>query len=126
MRHASNLLFALALLATGCATTGAGIRGASRTEFGTASYYSSEYNGQRTASGRRYDECRLTAAHRSYPFGAQVRVTNLENHRHVVVTITDRGPYGRGRVIDVSRRAARDLGFLAEGTARVRVDLLEP
>jgi rare lipoprotein A len=66
----------------------------------------------------------LTAAHRTLPFGTRVRVTNLENGRSVVVTITDRGPFRKGRVIDVSRRAAGKLGFLREGTTRVRVEVV--
>ena len=89
-----------------------------------ASYLSSEHNGQATASGAVYDERRMTAAHRTLPFGTRVRVTNLANGRHVVVTITDRGPFRRGRIIDVSKRAAIKLGFLAQGTARVRVTVL--
>ncbi|HTM58119.1 MAG TPA: septal ring lytic transglycosylase RlpA family protein [Candidatus Udaeobacter sp.] len=127
MRRAWAIGFSL-LLVGGCASSGARFSGAGGRgpEFGLASYYASEYDGHRTASGRRYDEDRLTAAHRTLPFGARVRVTNLENHRSVVVTITDRGPFGRGRVIDVSKRAARELGFLADGTTRVRVDVLEP
>ncbi len=80
--------------------------------------------GRTTASGESFDPDRLTAAHRTLPFGTRVRVTNLENGRSVVVTITDRGPFRRGRVIDVSGRAARRLGFAAQGVARVRLDVL--
>ncbi|HYJ32701.1 MAG TPA: septal ring lytic transglycosylase RlpA family protein [Candidatus Binatia bacterium] len=93
-------------------------------EEGYASYYGREHHGQRTASGERFDAGRLTAAHRTLPFGTRVRVTNLDNGRRVVVTVTDRGPFRRHRVIDVSRRAAKDLGFLREGTARVRLEVL--
>ena len=92
---------------------------------GVASYYSSEFQGRPTASGARYDEHRMTAAHRSLPFGSRVRVTNLANDRSVIVTINDRGPFGHGRIIDVSRRAARRLGFLGAGTARVRLEALD-
>ena len=67
----------------------------------------------------------LTAAHRTLPFGTHVQVTNLSNGRSVVVTITDRGPFARGRVIDVSRRAARKLAFLRDGTTRVRLEVVE-
>lgn len=77
-----------------------------------------------TASGERYDETTLTAAHRTLPFGTHVRVTNLGNGRSVVVTIVDRGPFARGRVIDVSRLAARKLGFLRNGTAKVSLEIL--
>jgi rare lipoprotein A len=113
------------VLLVGCATAGgrhATLRASS--EVGLASFYAHRYHGQPTASGIAYDEHDLTAAHPTLPFGTRVRVTNLENDRSVVVKITDRGPFVRGRVIDVSRRAARDLGFLGAGTARVRVEVL--
>src|SRR5262245_35023046 len=84
------------------------------TKGGVASYMAERYNGQRTASGTIYDDKKLLAAHATLPFGTHVRVTNVTNGRSVVVTIVDRGPYRRGRVIDVSRRAARDLGFLSD------------
>ena len=76
----------------------------------------------RTASGGYATE--FTAAHRTLPFGAKVRVTNLSNHRSVVVTITDRGPFTRGRVIDVSKKAAKALDFRSNGVARVRVEVV--
>ncbi len=114
-----------ALLAAGCASTnprrGAGPEDV---EVGFASYYDAAHEGRATASGERFDPDRLTAAHPTLPFGTRVRVTNLENGRSVVVTITDRGPFRRGRVIDVSERAARRLGFVAKGVARVRLDVL--
>jgi rare lipoprotein A len=93
-------------------------------EEGYASFYGAEHHGKRTASGERFDARRLTAAHRTLPFGTRVRVTNLDNGRRVIVTVTDRGPYRRERVIDVSRRAAKDLGFLRAGTARVRLEVV--
>ncbi len=89
-----------------------------------ASFYAHRHQGRATAAGGAYDEKAMTAAHPTLPFGTRVRVTNLRNDRHVVVTITDRGPFVRGRVIDVSRRAARQLGFLQQGTTRVRVEVL--
>jgi rare lipoprotein A len=89
---------------------------------GVASYYGSGHHGRRTASGETFDERRLTAAHRTLPFGTRVRVTNLDNGRQVIVVVTDRGPFRKERVIDVTSRAARDLGFLRAGTARVRVE----
>ncbi len=93
---------------------------------GFASFYAPEFHGRSTASGERYDSEGLSAAHRTLPFGTRVRVTNLKNGRSVVVTITDRGPFRRGRIVDVSRRAARDLGFLRAGVARVRLEVLSP
>jgi len=93
------------------------------TKGGVASYMAERYDGMRTASGIRYDDQKLYAAHPTLPFGTHVRVTNVTNGRSVVVTIVDRGPYRHGRVIDVSRRAARDLGFLSDGVAPVQLEL---
>ena len=127
MRHPTPTLSALllALVAVaGCATTGIRPGAVPRAEVGYASFYSSQYHGQPTASGRRYDEHALSAAHRTLPFGTRVRVTNLDNDRSVLVTITDRGPFRRNRIIDVSRRAARELGFERAGTTRVRVEVV--
>jgi rare lipoprotein A len=76
-----------------------------------------------TASGVRHDADDLSAAHPRLPFGSKVRVTNLRNGRSVVVAITDRGPFGGGRIIDVSEAAAAELGFKRAGTAQVRIEL---
>jgi len=115
----------IAVSVAGCATTGGlSNRPPSAAETGLASYYDSRHQGNATASGARYDETTLTAAHRTLPFGTRVRVTNLGNDRSVELTINDRGPFVRGRIIDVSRRAARDLGFLRDGTAKVRVEVM--
>jgi len=90
-------------------------------ETGRASWYSMR---SRTASGERCDPGAMTAAHRSLPFGTRVRVENLKTGRAVVVRINDRGPYVGGRVIDLSRAAARSLGIVSTGTARVRLTVL--
>lgn len=92
-------------------------------DVGLASYYT-ESVGRVTASGERFDHDSLTAAHRTLPFGTRVRVTHLSNQQSVVVTINDRGPVSRARLIDVSRAAARKLGMIAEGVARVRIEVL--
>jgi rare lipoprotein A len=89
---------------------------------GKASYYA--MSGNKTASGSRFHAGSLTAAHRTLPFGTSVKVTNLDNGRSVLVTINDRGPFVRGRVIDVSSHAAEMLAFRNRGVARVRVDTL--
>nr|WP_256577782.1 MULTISPECIES: septal ring lytic transglycosylase RlpA family protein [unclassified Pseudomonas] len=94
-------------------------------EQGTASYYGARHQGKRTASGERFDQNALTAAHRRLPFGSKVLVTNLANQKTVVVRINDRGPHTRGRLIDVSRAAAEQLGMIGSGTARVRVQDLD-
>lgn len=115
-----TLLGALALLG-GCSTFG----GAGGSETGKASYYGDRHHGQRTASGERFDQNALTAAHRTLPFGTRVRVTNLNNERSVVLRINDRGPFVRGRVIDVSRAAAVRLDMLRAGVVPVRVEALD-
>ena len=113
------------LLAAGCASTGGRFRpGDDRHEVGVASYYGAKFHGRLTASGERYHQGKLTAAHPTLPFGTHVRVTNLENGQSVVLRITDRGPFRKGRIIDVSKKAARELGFVRAGTARVRVEVL--
>lgn len=93
-------------------------------EKGNASYYGARHHGKHTASGERFNQHALTAAHRRLPFGTQVLVTNLNNNRKVVLRINDRGPHSRGRLIDVSREAAEQLGMLGSGTAQVRVQSL--
>lgn len=93
---------------------------------GMASWYGKEFHGRRTATGRPYDMYELTAAHTTLPTGTQVRVTNLENGRSVVVVIADRGPFAKGRIIDLSYAAANQLGFVGKGTARVRVTYHRP
>jgi len=92
----------------------------------TASFYSTRYNGRRTASGQRFNSNALTAAHRTLPFGTKVKVTNLSNNRSVVVRVNDRGPFVKGREISVTRLAARRLDFVRAGTARVAMEVLTP
>ena len=91
---------------------------------GIASWYGGKFHGRTTASGERYDMNKLTAAHRKLPFGSRVRVTNLDNGRQVVVRITDRGPFVHGRIIDLSREAARRIDMIQAGTARVRIEVI--
>jgi peptidoglycan lytic transglycosylase len=98
----------------------AAVIGSARAENGIASHYSTREQGIKTASGRSLHDGALTAAHKRLPFGSRVRVTNHANGRSVVVTITDRGPYVRGRVIDLTTAGARALGF--SGIARVSVE----
>ena len=97
----------------------------SYTETGRASYYSSQLHGRRTASGEIHDQTQLTAAHPSLPFGTLVCVTNRQNQRSVMVEITDRGPYSGGRVIDLSLRAAKEIGMTKAGTVRVKIETCE-
>ncbi len=89
---------------------------------GKASFYS---HGTRTASGSRFQPNALTAAHRSLPFGTVLRVTNLANQRSILVTVNDRGPYLRSRILDVSSGAADALGFRGAGIAQVRIEKVD-
>ncbi|MBM3566057.1 MAG: septal ring lytic transglycosylase RlpA family protein [Alphaproteobacteria bacterium] len=93
-------------------------------ETGIASWYGSDFHGKATANGAVYDMNEVTAAHRTLPMPSLVRVTNLENGRSLIVKVNDRGPFARGRIIDLSRRSAQLLGFEGMGTARVRVTIL--
>ena len=95
-----------------------------RSEVGDASYYGSEFEGKKTASGERYHGDALTAAHHTLPFGTRLKVTDLSNSRSVEVVVNDRGPHKKGRVVDLSRRAAEELGMIGRGIARVRVEVL--
>lgn len=95
--------------------------GRADTSTGIASFY---WHSQRTANGERFNPGELTAAHRTLPFGTRVRVTNLRNGKSVVVRINDRGPYIRGRIIDLSRAAARELDFTDHGLTRVSLAVL--
>lgn len=92
------------------------------TQSGLASFYGKAHDGKTTANGQIFDSQALTAAHRTLAFGTEVRVTNLENGREVTVKITDRGPFVRGRIIDISLAAAQALGFQDKGVARVRLE----
>lgn len=93
-------------------------------ESGIASWYGAKFHGRRTANGEVYDMNALTAAHRTLPMPSFVRVTNLENGRSLILRVNDRGPFARGRIIDISRRGAQLLNFQRQGTARVRVQVL--
>lgn len=93
-------------------------------EEGVASWYGPGYHGRRTSSGERYDQDELTAAHATWTFGTRVRVTFLRTGRSVVVRINDRFPNHKGRVIDLSRAAARQIGLIGPGTGRVRLEVV--
>jgi rare lipoprotein A len=92
---------------------------------GVASYYADRFHGRKTASGVRYDKTALTAAHKTLPLGTKVRVTNLKNGESVEVEINDRGPHVKGRVVDLSKAAARELGMMSSGLVKVQVEVLE-
>ena len=90
---------------------------------GVASYYGSGFHGKKTASGERFDMYGLTAAHRTLPFNTLVKVTNLKNKKFVVVRINDRGPFKKGRIIDLSLEAAKKINLIETGTAKVKLEI---
>jgi len=92
---------------------------------GKASFYADKFEGKPTASGEKYKHSKLTAAHKTLPFGTKVRVTNIANNQTVEVTVNDRGPYVEGRVIDLSKSAAEKLGYLNIGLADVKVEVID-
>jgi rare lipoprotein A len=92
---------------------------------GVASYYGREHHGKKTANGETFNMNKLTAAHRTLPFGTQVKVTNLSNQRSVIVRINDRGPYYQGRIIDLSQAAAERLEMVKSGITNVKVEILD-
>lgn len=93
-------------------------------EEGLASYYHERFHGRKSSSGRVHDADELVAAHRTYPFGTFLRVTNLANMKYVIVCVTDRGPRRKSRIIDVSEKAAERLDFIKKGITRVRVEVV--
>lgn len=131
--HAGFALLVLALMfVAGCShraarvTTPLAPARIGTTETGVASWYGFPYHGRRAASGEVYDMQQLTAAHRKLPFQTWVEVTNLSNGKQVDVRINDRGPFVKGRILDLSQAAARDIDMLRAGTARVRLKVIAP
>jgi rare lipoprotein A len=96
-----------------------------QTQTGKASFYADKFEGRPTASGEKYKHNKLTAAHKSLPFGTKVKVTNVANGQSVEVIINDRGPYVDGRIIDLSKSAAEKLGFISQGIAEVQVEVID-
>lgn len=92
------------------------------TETGLASFYSDKFEGKQTASGEIYKASKMTAAHRTLSFGTQVKVTNLSNQKSVTVTVNDRGPFVKDRIIDLSEAAAAKLDFIEQGVAKVKIE----
>ena len=95
---------------------------APKVQKGEASWYGRANHGKKTASGERFDQNAPTAAHPSLPMGTEIEVTNLETGKKTTLTVNDRGPKTKGRVLDISKRAAQDLGIGKEGTAQVRIE----
>lgn len=117
---AVSLFFTIAML-YGCAPHYTTKRPIHYKDKGEASWYGPGFSGRKTASGERYNQNSLTAAHRSLPFGTTVRVTALDSGKSVIVRINDRGPYSGGRIIDLSKAAAKEIGMIGTGTAEVEL-----
>lgn len=94
-------------------------------ERGQASFYADKFEGRLTASGEKYTHSQLTAAHKSLPFGTVVRVTNLKNNKSVIVRVNDRGPFVKGRIVDLSKSAAQALDFEKQGVAKVAIEVID-
>lgn len=95
---------------------------AQTTQTGLASFYSDKFEGKKTASGALYTASKMTAAHPTLPFGTTVKVTNISNAKSVVVIVNDRGPFVKGRIIDLSKAAAIKLDFIDQGVAKVKIE----
>src|SRR5262245_66003415 len=121
MKRLSLALLALGVM--GCAASHQ-MTPPQEAQVGVASYYGRAHDGRRTASGERFDMHAMTAAHPTLPFGTRVRVTNLTNGRRAVVRINDRGPHKGKRIIDLSYAAARELGLVGAGVAKVRLEVV--
>jgi peptidoglycan lytic transglycosylase len=111
--------FVLGLILLVCIAFSA--RGQSFNQKGLASYYADKFEGRTTANGEKYRHSKLTAAHKTLPFGTVVRVTNLSNGKKVTVRVNDRGPFVEGRIIDLSKSAAKELGFINQGITEVEI-----
>ncbi|MBK0381911.1 septal ring lytic transglycosylase RlpA family protein [Pedobacter sp. SD-b] len=92
------------------------------TKTGRATYYANRFNGRRTTSGQIYKHDKFTAAHKTLPFGTQVKVTNLDNGKSVTVIINDRGPYGKNMLIDLSQSAAKEIGLYGKGVVNCEIE----
>jgi rare lipoprotein A len=93
---------------------------------GEASYYGAEFHGRKTANGEVFDMYKKSAAHKTLPFNTILEVTNLDNQKSVIVRINDRGPFVKGRILDLSYAAAREINMIGSGVARVRIRILTP
>jgi rare lipoprotein A len=125
--HATSALSKVNLLLITILTLGLGACGTSKSAFtqtGQGSYYADKFRGRPTASGTPYRPSKLTAAHNTLPFGTKIRVTNARTGRSVKVVVNDRGPHVKGRIVDLSKRAARKIGLVDAGVAPVRLKVV--
>ena len=95
-----------------------------KTQIGIASYYGKQFHRKKTANGKTFNMYKVSAAHKTYPLGTKVRVTNLENGKSIKLIINDRGPFVKGRIIDLSYKAAKKLDFINKGTVKVKINVI--
>lgn len=127
VRWLAGGLCALALLVAGCSSApkiGEAVP-SGHTESGQASFYGNEFHGRKTANGERFDQGKLTAAHRTLPFGTRLKVTNTQTGKSVTVRVNDRGPFVKGRVIDLSSSAFKTIASLNAGVVPVRIQVID-
>lgn len=120
------LLVLLLISISSCTSSNPGFGQRGYTEEGKASYYSRKLQGRKMANGEPYRRGKLTAAHKSLPFGTKVKVTNLQTNKTVKVKITDRGPYAKGRIVDLSEAAAKKIGSVKAGVVPVKMKVIKP
>lgn len=120
------ILVVLVISISSCASSNPGFGQRGYTEQGKASYYSRKLQGRKMANGEPYRRGKLTAAHKSLPFGTKVKVTNLQTNKTVKVKITDRGPYAKGRIVDLSEAAAKRIGSVKAGVVPVKMKVIKP
>ncbi len=101
------------------------IRNHPKVQVGIASYYGKEFHRKLTANGQKFNMYKVSAAHKTLPLGTRVKVTNLNNGKSIRLTINDRGPFKKGRILDLSYKAAQKLGFVNQGTTKVRIDVIK-
>lgn len=106
-----------------CCLIGAG--GSDYREYGIATYYGDEFHGKKTASGEVYNKYEFTCAHRKLPFGTKLKVTNMKNKKSVIVKVNDRGPWVKGRIVDLSYAAAKKIGMIADGLVKVKIEIIK-
>ena len=120
------VLAVFAICISSCASSSAEFGKRGYTEEGKASYYSRKLQGRKMANGEPYRRGKLTAAHKTLPFGTKVKVTNLQTNKTVKVKITDRGPYAKGRIVDLSEAAAKKIGSVKAGVVPVKMKVIKP
>lgn len=130
MKHAAGwaIIFLLSVAILGCTTTPPAeppAEPATYTETGKASFYADEHASEKTASGELYNPDLKTAAHRTIPLGSKIKVTNVDNGKSVDVTVNDRGPFVKGRIVDLSKSAFSSIGSLSSGVISVRIEVIE-